>query len=55
MWTDGRYYIAAVKQLEPGWEMMKMEAKLPTWFDWAAEHAGEGNCVGMDYTQYPTF
>jgi Xaa-Pro aminopeptidase len=27
MWTDSRYYIAAQKQLEPGWTMMKWEAK----------------------------
>ena len=26
MWTDGRYYLAAQKQLEAGWTMMKMEA-----------------------------
>jgi Xaa-Pro aminopeptidase len=27
MWTDGRYYLAAGKQLEEGWEMMKIEPK----------------------------
>ena len=26
MWTDGRYYLAAGKQLFEGWTMMKMEA-----------------------------
>lgn len=26
MWTDGRYYLQAGKQLEAGWVMMKMEA-----------------------------
>ena len=25
MWTDGRYYLQATKQLNDGWEMMKME------------------------------
>jgi Xaa-Pro aminopeptidase len=28
MWTDGRYYLAAEKQLESGWTMMKMEASV---------------------------
>lgn len=23
MWTDGRYYLAAAKELEDGWEMRK--------------------------------
>ena len=33
MWTDGRYYIAAGKQLEAGWVMEKMEAGVTTWFE----------------------
>jgi len=33
MWTDGRYYIAAGKQLESGWEMCKMEKGVTNWFE----------------------
>ena len=33
MWTDGRYYIAAAKQLEAGWTMQKMEKDIPSWFE----------------------
>ena len=53
MWTDGRYYLAALKELTQGWEMMKMEANLPTWFSWAAEYLKEGQKIGFDHTQYP--
>ena len=24
MWTDGRYFLAAARELDAGWEMMKM-------------------------------
>lgn len=34
MWTDGRYYLQAKNQLETGWEMRKMEAGEPTYFEW---------------------
>lgn len=30
MWTDGRYYLAAEKQLEAGWKMEKMELESKT-------------------------
>jgi Xaa-Pro aminopeptidase len=55
MWTDGRYYLAAGKQLFEGWTMMKMEANEVTWFKWAEDNctANELKTVGLDYTQYP--
>ena len=34
MWTDGRYYIQAERQLEEGWQMMKWEKDVPSWFEW---------------------
>lgn len=55
MWTDGRYYLQAQKQLEDGWQMMKMEADLPTWFSWVKENLESGQKVGLDYTQYPAY
>lgn len=53
MWTDGRYYIAAVKQLEKGWTMEKMEAGVKQWPEWIISQFEDGAVVGFDYTQYP--
>ena len=53
MWTDGRYYIAAAAQLEEGWELMKMEKGVPTWFEHIKESLSANENVGIDYTQYP--
>ena len=49
MWTDGRYYLQAEKQLEAGWTMMKMERGVQTWFDWVIDNI-KGGKVGIDYT-----
>ena len=49
MWTDGRYYLQAEKQLEAGWTMMKMERGVQTWFDWVVDNI-KGGKVGIDYT-----
>jgi Xaa-Pro aminopeptidase len=53
MWTDGRYYLQAQKQLEAGWTMMKMERGEKMWFEWVTETIKDGK-VGIDYTQYPS-
>ena len=53
MWTDGRYYIQAEKQLEAGWEMMKMEAGQTMWFEHIKNTLQEGQVLGIDFTQYP--
>ena len=53
MWTDGRYYIAAVQQLQNGWKMEKMEANVKQWAEWTAEQFPDGATVGLDFTQYP--
>ena len=34
MWTDGRYYLAAQKQLLEGWTFMKMEKGVPAYHEW---------------------
>lgn len=53
MWTDGRYYLAAGKELEAGWTMMKMEAAEISWFKWVADNCKAGSKIGLDFTQYP--
>lgn len=53
MWTDGRYYIQAVGQLEEGFTMMKMERGTQNWFDWTSSQLAEGDCIGVDFSQYP--
>jgi len=53
MWTDGRYYIQAGKQLEAGWEMMKMEAGVTTWFEHIKNSLEANQVIGIDYSQYP--
>lgn len=51
MWTDGRYYIAAVKQLDQGWTMEKMEAGVKQWPEWILEKFADGATLGFDFTQ----
>ena len=53
MWTDGRYYLQAQKQLYEGWDMMKMEAGIPPYFDWIKENIPHGTIIGVDDTQIP--
>ena len=49
MWTDGRYYIQAKKELEEGWEMMKMEVKQKNWRDVAVESSEKAKIkIGYD-------
>lgn len=50
MWTDGRYYLAAEKELYEGWKMMKWD-KGKLYFDWLAENGKEGWKVGADTNQ----
>ena len=53
MWTDGRYYLAASKQLHEGWTMMKMEANQVSWFKWVEDNCKAEGSIGLDFTQYP--
>ena len=50
MWTDGRYYLQASKQLYDGWEMMKMEPDVPNWAEWAKKNLESGSKIGVDET-----
>ena len=51
MWTDGRYYLAAEKELHHGWEMKKMERGQTTYFEWIKENVPKGSKVGVDNNQ----
>ena len=53
MWTDPRYYLQAKRQLHEGWDMMKMEAGIPPYFDWIKENIPKGTVIGVDDTQIP--
>jgi Xaa-Pro aminopeptidase len=48
MWTDGRYYLQASNQLYEGWEMMKMEAGSPQYWEWIKVNMPKGSTIGVD-------
>jgi Xaa-Pro aminopeptidase len=51
LFTDGRYFNQATKQLDSNWQLMKVGMpKVPTWQDWVAEISQEGKTVGIDPT-----
>jgi Xaa-Pro aminopeptidase len=51
MWTDARYYLAAGRQLEEGWEMKKIEAGHKQYKEWITENMKSGDIVGFDPNQ----
>ncbi|XP_036919869.1 xaa-Pro aminopeptidase 1 [Sturnira hondurensis] len=49
MWTDGRYFLQAAKQMDSNWTLMKMGLKdTPTQEDWLVSVLPEGSRVGVD-------
>ena len=50
MWTDGRYYLQAGKQLYDGWKMMKIEAGQPHYAEWIKTNIKKGSKIGCDET-----
>lgn len=50
LWTDGRYYIQAEKQLEgTGIKLFKAaQLDVPSFSDWTYEELSKGQCVGFD-------
>ena len=49
LWTDGRYFIQAAKQLEEGITLMKMAQKgVPTLLEFLAEHVKNDDVIGFD-------
>jgi Xaa-Pro aminopeptidase len=51
LFTDGRYYNQASKQLDENWQLMKVGLlKVPTWREWVSDISQEGKTVGIDPT-----
>lgn len=48
LWTDGRYWLAAEKQLFPEWTMMKLTEGVPKYFEWVEKNMAEGSIIGYD-------
>lgn len=49
LWTDGRYFVQAEKELFQGWELMRIgEVGVPTTDDWLVQHLRSGDVLGMD-------
>jgi Xaa-Pro aminopeptidase len=53
MWTDGRYFLQAQRQLEQGWTMMKIDVGEPQYFEWAVDNLPAGTKIGVDPNQIP--
>lgn len=49
LFTDGRYFNQASKQLDENWQLMKVGlTKVPTWQEWVADISQEGKTIGVD-------
>ncbi|XP_062607855.1 xaa-Pro aminopeptidase 1-like [Saccostrea cucullata] len=49
LWTDGRYFLQAEKQLDENWTLMKDgQPSTPTQADWLAKELPVGGTVGVD-------
>lgn len=49
MWTDGRYFIQAAKELNDGIKLMKMNTEgYPSLYEFLYENAREGDTIGFD-------
>lgn len=49
LWTDGRYYLQAEKQLDSNWSLMKEGLpEVPTQSEWLSKTLPQGSRVGVD-------
>jgi Xaa-Pro aminopeptidase len=49
LFTDGRYFNQAEKQLDENWQLMKVGLmNVPTWQEWVADLSQHGKTVGVD-------
>jgi Xaa-Pro aminopeptidase len=49
LFTDGRYFNQASKELDENWQLMKVGLiKVPTWQEWVAEQSQDGKTIGVD-------
>lgn len=55
LWTDGRYFIQAEKQIKgSGLKLFKMgQPNVPTYIDWLKDLIPAGGCVGFDSKVFP--
>jgi len=54
LFTDGRYFNQASKQLDENWQLMKVGLlEVPTWQEWVVGISQEGKTVGVDPTVIP--
>jgi Xaa-Pro aminopeptidase len=52
LWTDGRYYIQAEKELDSQWEMKKMERGQQDLKTWVKENLAKASKIGLDCNFY---
>mmetsp|Transcript_11348 Transcript_11348/g.11432 ORF Transcript_11348/g.11432 Transcript_11348/m.11432 type:complete len:595 (+) Transcript_11348:6-1790(+) len=48
LWTDGRYWLAAPKELYQGWTMMKQGHGNTTYYEWITQNLPSGSAIGFD-------
>jgi Xaa-Pro aminopeptidase len=54
LWTDGRYFLQADKQLSPQWTLMKSgQPGVPEMAEWVGQNLASGQCVGVDSMLIP--
>ncbi|MCK9206812.1 MAG: aminopeptidase P family protein [Salinivirgaceae bacterium] len=48
LWTDSRYFILALQQLEKPFELHKLATRNPEYIEWLLEELSSGDVVGID-------
>jgi Xaa-Pro aminopeptidase len=48
LWTDGRYWLAAEKELFPGWTLMKLAEGVPKYYEWVEQNLQKGSVIAYD-------
>jgi Xaa-Pro aminopeptidase len=55
LWTDGRYFLQAEKELSSEWKLMKsLEKGVPDIYDWILDNTQPGQTVGVDAWLFST-
>eukprot|EP00358_Blepharisma_japonicum_P006562 CAMPEP_0202940690 /NCGR_PEP_ID=MMETSP1395-20130829/821_1 /ASSEMBLY_ACC=CAM_ASM_000871 /TAXON_ID=5961 /ORGANISM="Blepharisma japonicum, Strain Stock R1072" /LENGTH=580 /DNA_ID=CAMNT_0049635313 /DNA_START=41 /DNA_END=1783 /DNA_ORIENTATION=+ len=48
LWTDGRYWQEAEKELYEGWNLMKITSGVPTYYEWCIQNLPKDSIIGYD-------
>ncbi|CAG9330698.1 unnamed protein product [Blepharisma stoltei] len=48
LWTDGRYWEEAEKELYEGWNLMKITSGVPTYYEWCIQNLPKDSIIGYD-------